>query len=186
MPENWQVAARGEIDRTCFPVTVVTRDQIKMSKRTLRSSLRRHAFTLVEVLIVVVILAILAGTVIPQFTASSEDAKDSAALYNLHTLRAQIELYKVQHGGIAPTLTTGALPQLTLATDSTGATGQPGTTYPFGPYLASGIPPNPLTGVATITVLATIPPSAESGTDGWLYHAASGQIYLDKTNYLTF
>ena len=48
--------------------------------------LRRHAFTLVEVLIVVVILAILAGTVIPQFTASSDDAKDSAVLYNLHNV----------------------------------------------------------------------------------------------------
>ncbi len=176
-----------QIRRTgTFSMAVETRDQHKMSKRTLSTSLRRHAFTLVEVLIVVVILAILAGTVIPQFTASSDDAKDSAALYNLHTLRAQIELYKVQHGGTAPALTAGAFPQLTLATDATGGTGQPGTTYPFGPYLASGIPPNPITGVATVTVLATIPPSAESGTDGWLYHAASGQIYIDKTGYLTF
>jgi len=157
-----------------------------MSKQSLRTSLRRHAFTLVEVLIVVVILAILAGTVIPQFTASSDDAKDSAALYNLHTLRAQIELYKVQHGGTPPALASGTLAQLTSATDATGATGSPGPTYPFGPYLASGIPANPLTGVATVTTLATAPPTAETATNGWLYQETTGQIYLDKTGYLNF
>lgn len=157
-----------------------------MSKRAIGSSLRRNAFTLVEVLIVVVILAILAGTVIPQFTASSDDAKDSAALYNLHTLRAQIELYKVQHNGTPPALTSGAFPQLTLATDSDGNTGQPGDTYPFGPYLASGVPPNPLTGTPTVTAVATIPPSTESGTGGWLYHEDSGQIFIDDDDYLTY
>lgn len=156
-----------------------------MSKRAIGSSLRRHAFTLVEVLIVVVILAILAGTVIPQFTASSDDAKDSAALYNLHTLRAQIELYKVQHNGVAPALTGGAFPQLTLATDADGNTGQPGDTYPYGPYLASGVPPNPLTGTPTVTAVATIPPASESGTGGWLYHEDSGQIFIDDDDYLT-
>lgn len=158
-----------------------------MSKRTQGSSLRRHAFTLVEVLIVVVILAILAGTVIPQFTSSSEDAKDSAALYNLHTLRAQIELYKVQHNGEPPALEAGGLmSQLTMATDVDGNTGQPSASFPFGPYLTGGIPPNPLTGVSTITTLAAIPPAAESGTDGWLYHEPTGQIYIDQTDYLTY
>lgn len=148
--------------------------------------MRRYAFTLVEVLIVVVILAILAGTVIPQFTSSSEDAKDSAALYNLHTLRAQIELYKVQHNGTPPELDTGDLPQLTLATDVDGTTGQPGASFPFGPYLTGGVPPNPLTGVATVTTQATIPPAAASGTGGWLYHEPTGQIYIDHTDYLTY
>ena len=52
------------------------------------------AFTLIEVLIVVVIMAILAATIIPQFTDSTKDAKASTATFNLHTLRAQIELYR--------------------------------------------------------------------------------------------
>ena len=59
---------------------------------------RQRGFTLVEVLIVVVIMAVLAATIIPQFADSTKDAKVSTAKFNLHTLRSQIELYKSQHG----------------------------------------------------------------------------------------
>lgn len=145
---------------------------------------RRDAFTLVEVLLVVVIMAILAATVVPQFTESSADANDAALKFNLHTLRSQIELYKMQHGGSVPTITSGELQELTKATDSTGATGTPGPSYPLGPYLVNGMPSNPLTGDNTVTASATWPPAAESGTGGWLYHAASGQICPDSTGYL--
>ena len=50
-------------------------------------------------LIVVVIMAILAATIIPQFTDSTKDAKASTTKFNLHTLRSQIELYRTQHNG---------------------------------------------------------------------------------------
>ena len=53
---------------------------------------RRSAFTLIEVLIVVVIMAVLAATIIPQFSASTEDAKTSQLSFNVHTMRSQIEL----------------------------------------------------------------------------------------------
>ena len=38
----------------------------------------RNAFTLIEVLIVVIIMALLAATIIPQFSSSTSDAKKSA------------------------------------------------------------------------------------------------------------
>ena len=66
------------------------------------SSKTRNAFTLIEILIVVVIMAVLAATIIPQFTDSSDEAKTSTVEYNLNTMRAQIELYKAQHGGSVP------------------------------------------------------------------------------------
>ena len=53
---------------------------------------RRSGFTLVELLIVVVILAILAAAIIPTFTDSTSDAKASTALTNLNVLRGQIQL----------------------------------------------------------------------------------------------
>src|SRR5437867_11185786 len=73
--------------------------------RITMSSNRRSAFTLIEILIVVVIIAVLAATIIPQFTDSQKDARISTAQFNLNTLRAQIELFKAQHSGALPNAT---------------------------------------------------------------------------------
>lgn len=68
----------------------------------------RRAFTLIEILIVVVILGILAAIVIPQFTTASDDAMTSSAQSQLQTIRSQIELYRVQEAGALPAFgTTG-------------------------------------------------------------------------------
>ena len=60
----------------------------------------KRAFTLIEILIVVVILGILAAIVIPQFTDASTDASDeamrSSLVSQLQTIRGQHELFKVQ------------------------------------------------------------------------------------------
>ena len=103
------------------------------------NAIRKNAtrgFTLVEILIVVIILGILAAIVIPQFTNASTDARRSSTASLLHTLRAQIELYKIQHGDNLPDLVTNWEP---LTKTSTYA----GTT--FGPYMQQ-VPKNPLNG----------------------------------------
>lgn len=56
----------------------------------------KRAFTLIEILIVVVILGILAAIVIPQFTDASQEAERSSVVSQLQTIRGQIELFKVQ------------------------------------------------------------------------------------------
>jgi type II secretion system protein G len=63
---------------------------------------RNRAFTLIEILIVVVILGILAAIVIPQFTDASDDAGRTSVQSQLQTVRSQIELYRVQNGGTLP------------------------------------------------------------------------------------
>ena len=57
----------------------------------------KRAFTLIEILIVVVILGILAAIVIPQFTDASQEAMESSVVSQLQTLRSQLELYNVQN-----------------------------------------------------------------------------------------
>jgi general secretion pathway protein G len=64
----------------------------------------KRAFTLIEILIVVVILGILAAIVIPQFTDASEEAMLSSVQSQLQTLRSQVELFRVKSGGTLPDL----------------------------------------------------------------------------------
>ncbi len=123
---------------------------------------KSRAFTLVEVLIVVVILGILGAIVIPQFSDASGDAKRSALVANLATIRAQLELYKLQHNGSYPTDSTTFASQMTQKTTAAGST----TNGTLGPYLQS-MPNNPYTGTNTI--------GASDGTaTAWLYTVSSG------------
>ena len=55
-----------------------------------------RAFTLIEILIVVVILGILAAIVIPQFTDASQQAMESSVVTQLQTIRSQVELHNIQ------------------------------------------------------------------------------------------
>jgi general secretion pathway protein G len=137
------------------------------------SANRRNGFTLVEVLIVVVIMAVLAATIIPQFSDSTKDAKISTATFNLSTLRSQIEMYKTQHDGKAP---SASLAELTGKTDATGAMTGSGP-FPYGPYLRE-IPTNPLNNKSTIEAVTTDPTSGD-GSHGWIYNTNTGGIWLD-------
>lgn len=67
----------------------------------------RKAFTLVEILIVVVILGILAAIVVPQFTNATQDAQAGNIKAQLDTLNNQIELYRAR---------TNAYPDFSAAT----------------------------------------------------------------------
>ena len=127
--------------------------------------MRHKAFTLVELLIVVIILGILAAVVIPQFSDASTDARVSAMVTNLGTIRGQLEFYRMQHNGNYPTF-AALTAQMTGGTDITGA---PGTA--FGPYLQR-IPNNPFTDTNTVVGLST-------GADAWFYTAATGAFLAD-------
>lgn len=131
---------------------------------------RRFAtgFTLVEILVVVVILGILAGIVLPQFSNATDESKESAMLGNLKQMRTQIELYRTEHDGSYPTL-ADFIDQMTLASDRDGATAAIGTAgYPLGPYLPR-IPQNPYTDTVPIGDGAV-------GTSAWYYDETTGHI----------
>lgn len=128
---------------------------------------RRRGFTLVEVLIVVIILGILAAIVVPQFSNASTDAKLTALKANLQTIRAQIQLYKLQHNDNYPALATFS-DQMTLASKADGTTAALGTAgYNLGPYLQA-IPSNPYTGTNDVSA------DAIASNKAWYYNATTG------------
>ncbi|MBN2473168.1 MAG: type II secretion system protein [Pirellulales bacterium] len=145
----------------------------------------KRELTIVDALILTVVIAIVGATAIPLFETVSRRAKAATLLQNLHALRSQIALYKLEHDDDLPVLYQGGLPQLIRATNDEGIPGPAGNDYPYGPYLRSGVPVNPFTGRSVVSLTDAFPPAAPSGNGGWLYHQATGQIAADLEEYLS-
>jgi prepilin-type N-terminal cleavage/methylation domain-containing protein len=131
---------------------------------------RRGAFTLVEILIVVIILGILASVVIAQFQNTTADSKKAALTDNLHQIRCQIQLYAIQHD-VNPTLTGADWTDLTDRVTIGAKT--------YGPYLPS-IPRNNLNNYTNVAVVATNQAfgDAVAGVEiGWVYCPSTGYIW---------
>ncbi len=109
----------------------------------------KRAFTLIEILIVVVILGILAAIVIPQFTDASQQAQDSSVRSQLQTLRAQIELFRVKNPNTTLDLINSGWTQMTSANP---------------PYLQAA-PKNPLQANATSVA------GAAAANVGWVWRS---------------
>jgi len=152
---------------------------------------KNTGFTLVEILIVVIILGILAAIVIPQFTEASNDARKSALVSDLQTVRSQVELYKVQHlevlpGGDANSWdATTFHDQLTMFTDVSGNTNaSKSTTYKYGPYLQK-FPTNAFNDSSAVKKV-TADPNADgdiSGTEGWWFNPSNGRFGANYAAY---
>jgi general secretion pathway protein G len=124
---------------------------------------RKNAFTLIEILIVVVILGILAAIVVPKFSDASTDASESTLASNLLVVRKQLELYKLEHSGQYPSTIT----QLTEATDKDGKSGGD-----LGPYLYS-VPANPFVDGDNATKVGTKKGAKDVG---WIYDSSTGSF----------
>ncbi len=164
-------------------------------RRQLRSQITPpdRAFTLVELLIVVVILGILAAVVVPFFTDASEDAKRSNLTANLRVLRSAISQYVLEHDGRAPhmlpnrntdTNTDNFSLRLTTKTKGNGAFG-PGTPK-LGPYLKS-MPSNPFSANsadgAKVQFGTGSPPS---GTAGWYFNTNTFEISANTSGHESY
>jgi prepilin-type N-terminal cleavage/methylation domain-containing protein len=165
-------------------------------------------FTLVELLVVAVVLAIFAAIVVPQFASTTDEAKLSALKSDLSGIRGAIDLYRQQHaswpGAVAATgatcpnsgtAGTGAAnsaaalaSQLTMYTNAAGqACSTTNATFKFGPYVkADVLPANALTGDATIVMLGTgnlIMTGAAAPGAGWKYDYVVGKFIADHADY---
>lgn len=126
---------------------------------------RVRAFTLVEILIVVVILGVLSAIVVPQFTDATGVSQRTATLDQLVKLREAIDLYHVKNNAHYPTIVAG--------------TGDPAWGELVGPgYMrAAGI--NSWVGGANAKTVAigNAPDSTYQQDHGWIFDPVSGKLW---------
>jgi len=154
---------------------------------------RARAFTLVEILIVVVLLAVLAAIVLPSLSKGTTMAKESALAFDVGLLRRFVLIYASQHLEVSPGYPNGNTAgapsgdafsdQAMLSSKATGQTAAVGTAgFSYGPYL-SRIPANPFNLKDTVETLANGQafPAAADNSHGWICKPQTGEVRPDNT-----
>lgn len=168
-----------------------------------------NAFTLVELLIVVIVLALLSAIIIPQYSDAVKDSKLSILKSNLVIIRSAIVRYHIDHNawpgkktslggacsnggsaGTGPANQAQALSdQLSFYTSIEGKScSTTDTTHRYGPYLNDQqIPINPFSGSNNVVIstdgeLGLISTRVD-GLGGWIYDVKTGEIIVDDAAY---
>ena len=142
-----------------------------MQKVTLRNI--KKGFTLVELLIVIIIIAVLAAIAIPKFSNSSTRSKESSLRANLKLVRNAIDLFRADTGAFPATM-AGLTASTTSGLNAAAATCTIAATDWRGPYLQA-VPVDPVSGSAmtygtSATDVGTVKSSATgNGLDGTAY-----------------
>ena len=125
---------------------------------------RNRAFTLVELIVIIVVLAILSGVAIPKYIDYTANAKSSAAKATLGAVRSAIANF------YANSALTGTAAYPTLVNMQT-----------LGTVMQEALPANPYNNASTIAaaVWAATPPV--SGANGYNYDATAGRFWLNST-----
>lgn len=129
---------------------------------------RTRAFTLVEILIVVVILGILAAIIVPNFASATQEAARTTTFSELGKLRRALEVFAIRNPGMAPNIIEGD----GVLDNAWGELVQPGQ------YLSEA-PANPWVGGNNrhYVVIANAPDPAYQTTHAWIYDDTSGDIW---------
>lgn len=117
----------------------------------------RHAFTFLEVMVVVIMIAILAAIVIPSFGTVNDDAKMAAGQASLASVRGSIAAFRNNQ------MFSGAARYPTLAELTTAGT-----------VVSGSLPANPFNGLSQVQAVsaasATNRTVSSTTTYGWNYY----------------
>ena len=124
----------------------------------------RRAFTLVEILIVVVILGILGSVVVPQFASATTQAKQVATLEHLGRLRRALAVYYVRNNASYPGISAG--------------TGTWGELLSEGYFKAPGPVNDWIGGENSKLIIIRNSPDTDYHQDyGWIYDSFTGNAW---------
>src|SRR5437867_12975782 len=107
--------------------------KLNNTKTNAARDIRRRAFTLIELLLVLVILGILAAIVVPKFSGRTEQARQTAALSQIATFGTALDAFEVDNG-YYPKGKNGLVDLVQAPRDAQSWR---------GPYLKSEIPMDP-------------------------------------------
>jgi type II secretion system protein G len=126
--------------------------KLNMRSATMRNTLRNRnqkGFTLVELLIVIIIIAVLAAIAIPKFANSTTKGKESTLRANLKVMRNAIDLFRADTGAFPASLAAlNATAAPTAGLDAAGGSLTIIAADWRGPYL-DATPAEPITGLTT-------------------------------------
>ncbi|MFN9991858.1 MAG: prepilin-type N-terminal cleavage/methylation domain-containing protein [Phycisphaerales bacterium] len=128
----------------------------------------RNAFTLVEILIVVLIIGILAAITVPQFASATTEAQHIATFDQLRKVRSSLSLYYLQAGGQYPDIvagdgTWGQLLSLSYMREA-----------PVNFWIGTGNP--------KVISLAANPDVGFQAAHGWIFNPANGYVWAGSFN----
>ncbi len=160
----------------------------------------KRAFSLVELVIVIVILGIIAAVAIPRITSGSRNAGESALRANLASIRNAIDWYYGEHNNVFPGVNDagggfgGANSEDALKNQLVKYTKSDGTVsdsvdpaFPYGPYLRGNFPALPVgsnAGNNAVKMVAKAGPVVDGDTDataGWIFNSTTGEFKANLT-----
>ena len=162
-------------------------------------TLRRDspAFSLIELVIVIIILGIIASIAITRIGTGRQSAGESALKGHLHTLRNAIDQYYLEHKNLYPAATTNGKSAkktngafrgqlIEYATIDGISSVDQDAAFPLGLYIRGDIPALPVganTGSNFVTVVEQQGPLTANPVDGngWIYNITTGQISANAT-----
>jgi prepilin-type N-terminal cleavage/methylation domain-containing protein len=152
----------------------------------------RKAFSLIELVIVIVILGIILAIAVPRISSGTKSAGESALRSNLSTIRTAIDSYYVEHNRVYPADVGDGinsrkkfetfLNHLTLYSDADGiVSSDKDPSFPLGPYIRRDVPEMTVgvnAGSNDIRFKDSDDPiSANPGEpEGWFYNVRTGEI----------
>ncbi len=150
------------------------------------------AFTLVELLVVVLVLGIIAAIIVPSFSDAAHSARSVTLMENLRTMRMQIQVFKAKHRDVPPgypDMDTTASPteeafvaQLTGIAQGQGESQDEGDKDLVYGFLLREIPYNPVNNLSSVRVLSDDEPfpSTAANTHGYVYQPATATLRADS------
>lgn len=132
---------------------------------------KRSAFSLVELVVVVLIIGILAAVAAPRMFDTASEARDAGTKASLGIVRDSIELYRAQNGSYPPAATF---------------------TTAIRPFIKGTFPKVQTTIVPVAnqnnTVVANTgnPITTPAGTAGWAYNETTGEFVINHSTCLAW